>query len=65
MRINEVIVEKVSTQQPLSPEQLRIKSLQQNIERGKQQLNTERERQRTQREAERRRKAQQRLSVAT
>ena len=42
---------------PLTPEELRIRSLQQNIERGKQQLAAERERQRQQRELKRRQKA--------
>ena len=42
---------------PLTPEQLRIRSLQQNIERGKQQLAAERERQRQQRELKRKQKA--------
>jgi len=48
--------------QPLTPEQLRIRSLQQNIERGKQQLAAERERQRQQRELKRRQKAMLKLS---
>ena len=47
---------------PLTPEQLRIRSLQQNIERGKQQLAAERERQRQQRELKRRQKAMIKLS---
>ena len=42
---------------PLTPEQLRIRSLQQTVERGKQQLAAERERQRQQRELKRRQKA--------
>jgi hypothetical protein len=62
MRIKDVVVNEVSTLKPLSPEQARIKNLQQNVERSRQQLNGEQERQRKQREAERRRKAQQRLS---
>jgi hypothetical protein len=65
MRIKEVLTHETSTLKPLSPQQSRIKSLQQNVERSRQQLNTERERQRQQREVERRRKAQQRLSAAT
>ncbi len=42
---------------PLTPEQLRIRSRQQTVERGKQQLAAERERQRQQRELKRRQKA--------
>jgi hypothetical protein len=42
---------------PLAPEQLRIRSLQQTVERGKQQLAAERERQHQQRELKRRQKA--------
>ena len=44
---------------PLTPQQARINSLKQNVERDRQQLQAERDRQRKQRDAERLRKQQQ------
>jgi hypothetical protein len=62
MRIKEVITA-VQPKKPPTPQQLKIKSLQQGVERSRQQLDAERDRQRQQREAERKRKVQQ--SIAT
>jgi hypothetical protein len=55
MRIKEVTTQ--STKPP-TPEQQRIKSLQQKVEKDRQQLQAERDRQRKQRDAERQRKLQ-------
>jgi hypothetical protein len=48
MRINEVVIKK-----PLSPEQQRIQTLKQQVERSRQALTAERERQRKERERKR------------
>jgi len=53
MRINEITQNNIK---PLNPQQARINSLKQNVERDKQQLQAERDRQRKQRDAERLRK---------
>ena len=58
MRIAE-ITSSPQPSKPLTPQKARVKSLQQNVERSKQQLQRERERQRQQREAERRRRLSQ------
>lgn len=47
----------LKTIKPLSPEQQRIRNLQQQIEQGRRALSAERERQRKQRERERQRRA--------
>ena len=54
MRIDEII----KPIKPLTPDKLRIQSLQRNVERSRQQLAGERDRQRKQREQQRIRKAQ-------
>jgi len=59
MQIAEIIK---SPTKPLSAEQLRIRSLQQGVERSRQQLAAERDRQRKQRELKRLQAAQRRLS---
>ena len=53
MRIHEILIK---PKPPLTPQQARINSLKQNVERDKQQLQGERDRQRKQRDAERLRK---------
>ena len=53
MRINEITQNNIK---PLNPQQARINSLKQNVERDKQQLQAERDRQRKKRDAERLRK---------
>jgi hypothetical protein len=50
MKVFEVITKPLK---PLTPQQLRIKSLKQNVERDRQQLNAEREKQRKDRDAQR------------
>lgn len=60
MRIHEVVTKPKS---PKSPAQARIHSLQQGVERSRQQLERERELQRQQRETERKRKQQQTQSA--
>ena len=55
MRIFEI----TGPNKPLTPQQQRIKGLQKNVERSREQLQRERERQRQQREAERKRKLSQ------
>lgn len=58
MRIFEITAPPKPSKPP-TPQQQRIKGLQQNVERSKEQLQRERERQRQQRETERKRKLQQ------
>ncbi|NBS75055.1 MAG: hypothetical protein EBT78_16290 [Betaproteobacteria bacterium] len=53
MRIHEIVIKPVA---PLTPQQARINSLKQNVQRDKQQLQGERDRQRKQRDTERLRK---------
>jgi len=53
MRIHEILIK---PKPPLTPQQARINSLKQNVERDRQQLQGERDRQRKQRDAERLRK---------
>jgi hypothetical protein len=55
MRIHEIAIKPIG---PLTPQQARIKSLKQNVERDRQQLQAERDKQRKQRDAERLRKLQ-------
>jgi hypothetical protein len=55
MRITEIVIKPKA---PLTPQQARINSVKQNVERQKQQLQAERDRQRRQRDAERLRKLQ-------
>jgi hypothetical protein len=57
MRIDEITA--IKPIKPLTPQQARINSLKQNVERDRQQLQAERDRQRKQRDAERLRKQQQ------
>ena len=58
MRIKEITSKKtVKPTAPLTPERARVKGLQNNVERSKEQLRAERERQRQQRSAEQARKA--------
>ena len=53
MRIHEILIKPKA---PLTPQQARINSLKQNVEKDKLQLQAERDRQRKQRDAERLRK---------
>jgi hypothetical protein len=55
MRITEIVIKPKA---PLTPQQARINSLKQNVERNRQLLQAERDRQRRQRDAERLRKLQ-------
>jgi hypothetical protein len=55
MRITEIVIK---PKVPLTPQQARINSLKQNVERNRQLLQAERDRQRRQRDAERLRKLQ-------
>ncbi len=62
MRIHEITIKPIK---PLTPQQTRIKSLKQNVERDRQQLQAERDRQRKQRDAERLRKLRMPPSLPT
>ena len=53
------IIKPIKPKPPMSPEQARINSLKQGVERSREQLHAERERQHRQREAERTRQQQQ------
>ena len=52
------IIKAIKPRKPLTPNQLRVQNLKQQVERSRQQLAGERDRQRRQREQERLRKAQ-------